>query len=335
MSRDKLDYSMRREKVKMYINNDIDYISYLKGKGVYIFGAGFVGKKTAFRLGKCDIQPIGFIDNNKQLDGEKVDDIEIFSFDRYVSRRDDEMIIICSQYEKEIKLQLMNHNIYKFVSVNQIDFGGEDEYYDEIYFEWQQRIGEFGGRIKAKMFEQHVNKDSVVVEFGSGGGYLLKKLEAKEKIGIEINETARKNAETLGIKSVRTIDEIEDEYADVIISTSVLEHVEDPLGALRELYKKLKHGGKIVFHVPNESCETEYSRSEINNHIYTWNCLNLGNLFKKAGYFVHKVERVQEVWPNHYMEIEKQVSKEMFEEICLLGGKAFDENRCIIIAFKN
>lgn len=44
---------------------------------------------------------------------------------------------------------------------------------------------------------------------------------AKEKTGIEIND-----------------------YADVIISTSVLEHVENPFEILRELKDKLKDGGK-------------------------------------------------------------------------------------------
>lgn len=39
-----------------------------------------------------------------------------------------------------------------------------------------------------------------------------------------------------------------------------------------------------------ESCETEYYRSELNNHLFTWNCLTLGNLFKAAGFFVLSVK---------------------------------------------
>jgi 2-polyprenyl-3-methyl-5-hydroxy-6-metoxy-1,4-benzoquinol methylase len=163
---------------------------------------------------------------------------------------------------------------------------------------------------------------------------MLDNIIAKEKIGIEINDIARKSAEKLGVKSVKHISDIEDDYADIIISTSVLEHVENPLGVLRELRGKLKENGKIVFHVPNESCNTEYTRSEINNHLYTWNCLTIGNLFKAAGFFVYKVEKIQEVWPNHYFEIEKEVSRELFETICQIGGKAYDENRCIIVAYK-
>ena len=68
------------------------------------------------------------------------------------------------------------------------------------------------------------------MEFGSGGGYLLNNIHAEKKIGIEINDTARAAAKEIGIDSVKYISDIPDDYADLIISTSVLEHVENPLG---------------------------------------------------------------------------------------------------------
>lgn len=88
----------------------------------------------------------------------------------------------------------------------------------------------------------------------------------------------------MGIYSVGTSDEIEDKCADIIILTSVWEHVKNPLNELKKLCRILKENGRIVFHVPNESCDTEYQRSEVNNHLYTWNCLNIGNLFKAVGF---------------------------------------------------
>lgn len=62
--------------------------------------------------------------------------------------------------------------------------------------------------------------------------------------------------------------------------------------------------------------------------------MNLGNLFKAAGYFVYSVQNVQEVWPKYFLQIENEVSRELFESICEIGGKAFDENRCVIVAYK-
>lgn len=320
----------------MYINNDIDYLKFLKEKNIYIFGCGINGKNCFTKLKSKNIgKIIAFIDNDTKKQGDFIFEKAVLSLDEYVHiTTTNNIIIICSNYEREIKLQLLNRNIYNFISVNQIDFGGGEEYYDKSYFEWQKEMGRFGAKIKKEIFLSHIKKDMVVVEFGSGGGFLLKELDVKERIGIEINDSARASALEIGIKSYKYTSELPDNYADIIISTSVLEHTENPLGELRELRKKLKDGGKIVFHVPNESCETEYQKSEINNHLYTWNCLNIGNLFKAAGYFVYSVERVQEIWPSHFFKVSGETSKELFDDICKIGGKAFDANRCIIVAYK-
>lgn len=319
----------------MYRNDDIDYLKYLKQKQVYIWGAAKAGVHCSHRLMANSIEVCGYIDNDEKKVGMQIENIVVLSFGDFVKINNSEcMIVICSNFEREIKEQLLNASIFNFISERQIDFGGEENYYDADYFEYQCRIGEFSGKIKKLMFQRYINQNMSVLEFGSGGGYLLKQLAAKEKLGIEINEVARNNAEKLGIHSVSQISEVPDEFADVIISTSVLEHVENPLGCLRELRSKLKEGGKIIFYVPNESCETEYERSEINNHLYTWNCLNLGNLFKAAGYFVVSVERIQEIWPKYYEQIEKDAGKELFEVLCNIGGKAYDANRCLIVAYK-
>ena len=319
----------------MTITNDIDYMKFLKHKRVILFGAGKEGEKAFHKLRQKNIEVAAFCDNDKNKQNRILMGIEVLSVNELVNVNDNDiMIVICSASERIIKQQLLEYSINNFISVSQIDFGGGEEYYDEQYFEWQKKMGVFGGRIKAEMFKPYIKPDMTVVEFGGGGGYLLNNIDAKEKINIEVNASARTEAEKMGIKCVKCIGDIEDDYADVIISTSVLEHVENPFEVLRELHSKLKDNGKIIFHVPNESCDTEYSRSEVNNHLYTWNCLTIGNLFKAAGYFVYSVQKIQEVWPKNYFEIEHQVSSEIFQAICEIGGKAFDENRCLIVAFK-
>lgn len=318
----------------MYYNNDIDYLKYLKNKKVIIFGAGKQGERVLSNLCRYGIEVIAFCDNDVKKQSQDIKGIRVVSFEGLLEMNNTNMMIVISAFERELKEQLLMSGVHNFISVSQIDFGGGEEYYDEEYFKWQQQMGMFGAKIKVSMFQPYIKSDMTVVEFGSGGGYLLQQIDAREKVGIEINDAAREAAEAIGIKSVKNISDVSDNYADIIISTSVLEHTENPLGILRELYGKLKEGGKIVFHVPNESCDTEYIRSEVNNHLYTWNCLNLGNLFKAAGYFVYSVQKVQEVWPKNYYQIAREVSPELFESICTIGGRAFDENRCIIVAYK-
>ena len=72
---------------------------------------------------------------------------------------------------------------------------------------------------KEDIFKPYIEEGMTVVEFGSGGGYLLERICAKEKIGIEINDKARETAKARGVNTVKNISDIPDAYADIIIST--------------------------------------------------------------------------------------------------------------------
>jgi|GEM_PF-2296451 len=319
----------------MYINNDIDYIKYLKNKDVVIFGAGSFGRRVSKKFITKKINVIYFCDNDKAKKKQVINEIEVLNFDDLLKKKlSNYMIVIASTYEREIKEQLLNNNVFNFISYSQVDFGGGEEFYDESYFEYQKKMGIFGAKIKKSLFEKYINENDAVIEFGSGGGYLLNELNCKTKIGIEINDIARKNARSIGIESVKYPDNIDDDFADVIISTSVLEHVENPLDALRKLRPKLKDGGKIIFNVPSEGFEYEYERSEVNNHLYTWNCLTIGNLFKAAGYFVHRIEKIEADWPMKYEEVYSECGENLFEEISKIEGTLYRGYACLIIAYK-
>lgn len=319
----------------MYTNKDIDYLKYLKSKKVVIFGAGENGKSGFIKMQSEGIEVIVFCDNDGEKQKQEILGVSVISFERLCEiNNDDLMIVICSNSEQEIKKQLFLHNICNVISISQIDFGGGENYYNEQYFEYQKYMGEFGGKLSCKFFQPYIRENMTVVEFGSGGGDLLANIKAKGKIGIEINDAARMAAKEIGVKSVKNVSDIPNNYADIIISSHALEHVENPLGTLRELREKLQDEGKVVFVVPNESCDSEYSRSEVNNHLYTWNCLTLGNLFKAAGFFVQHVETMQTRWPKHYFKIEKEISPELFDAICAICGRAYEEKVCVIVAYK-
>ena len=189
-------------------------------------------------------------------------------------------------------------------------------YYDKKYFNYQKNIGMFGGKANLFKFKEFILPTHTVIDFGSGGGYLLENIICRKKIGIEINKAARKAAQKRGIESVATVEEIDNASADVIISNHALEHVSYPLEILRSLRSKLKLGGLIVFVVPHQDTHEEYKTDDINKHLYTWNQLTLGNLFAAAGYKVIKVEAIQHQWPPNYIEIYTKYGEEQFHKIC-------------------
>lgn len=184
-------------------------------------------------------------------------------------------------------------------------------HYDEKYFAWQKSSGEFGAKADQFKFIDHIKENDNVIDFGCGGGYLLSSINCKNKIGIEINEIARKQAKENKINVFSDISMIEDNWADVIISNHALEHCYNPLQELNNLYPKLKKGGKIIFVTPFEIKNT-YIANDINQHLFTWSPQNIGNLFKTAGYKVEKVEQIKFRWPPYAKHIYNKLGKSFF-----------------------
>jgi SAM-dependent methyltransferase len=193
-------------------------------------------------------------------------------------------------------------------------------YYDDKYFAWQAPLGEFGGWANLIKFRDFIKPDDKVIDYGCGGGYLLKQLTCKERLGIEINETARKTADSIGIRTVATAAELPDEWADVIVSNNALEHTTRPLDELKALLPKLKRGGRIVFVVPNESIIWKYAPNDVNQHIYAWSPMSIGNLFTHAGFEVEESKAFLHKWPRNYRFWAK-VSPAVFHFVCRLYAR--------------
>lgn len=141
---------------------------------------------------------------------------------------------------------------------------------------------------------------------------------------IETNKFARFEAKKLGINSVESMNKVKDNYVDVIISNHALEHTGCPLDILKQLFLKLKRGGKIIFVVLYDGPEQKYNSKDINQHLYTWNRQTLGNLFKEAGFDDIKVYNLRRKWSPHYLTIYN-----------IFGLKIFDFLSYLYASFKN
>lgn len=182
-------------------------------------------------------------------------------------------------------------------------------HYDAKYWEWQRKVGQAGGKLNKFKFETHIKPSDTVIDVGCGGGYLLYNLDCARKIGIEVIEEARKNADNLGIETYSSVYDIEDNIADVIISNHAFEHISNVFEVLQELKKKLKPSGILVIVVPSEQANNssyEYKENDRNQHIFTWTPMTLGNLVKLAGFTIIKAEALQHCWVGNYL---KEASK--------------------------
>lgn len=325
----------------MYINEEINWIKFCKEKRVFIFGAGKVGKKLFYQLqDECGIEAAGVIDNDRGVVEKCVSGrswcANAYTLEEYKKNRKENDLIIISTAISEIEKQLLEEKIYPFINFTQLDFPGiEGEgRYNEDYFSMQVECAKIDSVLDREFFQNYIKPTDRVAEFGMGGGLLLDKLDCKEKIGIEVNEVAREYAKRLGIKSVASLDELENGSQDVIISTHALEHCLEPYKIICGLREKLTDGGKAVFVVPYDSIRDEYLKGENFYHLYTWNQRNLGNLFKVAGYFIKQVGLREVAWPRGWKNMFSEEMKDWFEAVSVLESERIGYYSVFVVAEK-
>ncbi len=195
------------------------------------------------------------------------------------------------------------------------------KHYDEEYFNWQASIGEFGGWANRTKFEAYISQADTVLDFGCGGGFLLKGLQCQRRLGVEVNPAAATTAKENGIDVYSCADDVEDASIDVIISNNALEHTLMPLQELQSLYKKLKPGGRIVFVVPCESISFAYKPDDVNRHLFSWSPMCLGNLFDEAGFEVHESKPYIHKWPPRFRWFARLGGRTFFELSCRVWGR--------------
>lgn len=209
---------------------------------------------------------------------------------------------------------------------------GNTMHYDEKYFEWQKAMGDMGGRSDAFKFRPFIKANDTVLDFGCGGAFLLNNLVCKRKLGVEINPTARKYAETQGIEVYESIEQVPDGDVDVVISHHALEHVFSPIATLSLIRSKLKPEAIIVFVVPHDKMSVAWKAGDINMHLYTWNPMTLGNMFVAAGYAVERVDVIRHCWYCHYDKIRNIFGERCFHLFCRLAAYRLGNYQLRVIA---
>lgn len=194
-------------------------------------------------------------------------------------------------------------------------------HYDKDYFDWQAPLGEFGGWANLSKFSDYIRETDEVMDFGCGGGFLLKNVKCHKRVGIEVNPAAAESARQNGLEVFGDVRNVPDNYVDVIISNNALEHTLQPLEELKALHGKLRPGGKIIFVVPCESVSYAYVPNDVNHHLYSWSPMCIGNLFTEAGFTLIESKPYIHKWPPYFKHIARLGGRRGFDLACRLWAR--------------
>lgn len=196
-----------------------------------------------------------------------------------------------------------------------------NDHYGAEYFDMIEEHSRCSAEIDRFKFEREVAPTHRLIDFGCGGGFMLRALPARERIGVEINDVAARVAQAAGLRTVSRLDEVEDGWADVIISHHALEHVDDPLGVLATMLQKLRPGGKVVIVTPSESFRMRFRSDDPNFHLFTWSPSNLGNLLKRAGFTDITAGPMHHRWPPYWWVLRRVLPAPLMHALCVSHGR--------------
>lgn len=195
------------------------------------------------------------------------------------------------------------------------------KHYDKKYFDYQKELGKFGGWANQTKFLPYLKPDDKVLDFGCGGGDLLDGLTCRSKTGVEINPFAIEESRSKGITIYENIEDIASDSIDLVISDNALEHVLSPLEDLKSLLSTLRVGGLAVIVVPCESYSFSWKPNDVNNHLYTWSPMCLGNIMQEAGFKIIESKPYLHKWPPNWETYKTNKNREKFERECYVTGK--------------
>jgi SAM-dependent methyltransferase len=197
----------------------------------------------------------------------------------------------------------------------------------QAYFQSGFGVEKHEGRLfQLEYFLPFCGDDLVVLDFGSADGLFLRNLSARRRIGIEVNPAALDYCQRVcrqgqcSIELHSTLEEVESEVVDVIISNHCLEHVPNPFKTVLQFFRVIKPGGRVVLILPFDDWRAPKYRKwrpgDYDNHLYTWTPMNIGNLLTDVGFKVDRAELITSAWSPKFMRFKRHLHATIFKTIC-------------------
>lgn len=132
------------------------------------------------------------------------------------------------------------------------------DYFDEVAKDWDtMRTAFFSEKVREKAYElAEVEEGKTAADFGAGTGFVTEGLlerkvkvyavdQSKEMLELLRNKLGDKG-DLVCVQGDSGNVPIQDYEMDYVFANMFLHHVEEPLTAIREMYRILKKGGKLV-----------------------------------------------------------------------------------------
>lgn len=171
-----------------------------------------------------------------------------------------------------------------------------------------------------------------ILDFGCGLGqniFLLK----KNSTGFDISQFSLDFCEKKGIPIINSETKLPSDF-DIIISSHVFEHLDDPLEKLTLLFHKLKPNGNLVLIIPKlPHRKSSLYPNKADYELFAWNFRTMNNLLDRAGF---KVLSNRVYYGKGYFKLSRvaKINFRLYKILITLAGVLFRGGELLFIAEK-
>lgn len=178
-------------------------------------------------------------------------------------------------------------------------------YYPDKYYDRYEELKDESEAIQNKKIKivERIKKSGRILDAGCGKGYFLHNIQNKgwDVSGIEISAGAAGYArDILGIKNIYQQDilkvSLTADYFDVITLWNVIEHLSNPLQALKKAHALLKDDGVLIINCPNFNSilrvafGDKWYQLDAPRHLYHFTPETLRQMLKISGFKIKKID---------------------------------------------
>lgn len=162
---------------------------------------------------------------------------------------------------------------------NKIKYENSDYLLDNQKNIQEDRIYKYFAVISKHLYFKNIDTNNKkVLDYGCGLGqniYLI-----HNSSGYDISELSKEYFKKYNLNFINNLN---NQKVDIILHSNVLEHLENPLENLKEIYNLLNDNGKLILILPVEKIDC-FIKTDLNKHLYTWNPRTIKNLLELANF---------------------------------------------------
>ena len=175
-----------------------------------------------------------------------------------------------------------NHNHeYYYLSEKYIPHKAKKGFFGFLYLFVQKIMFKY----KLKNLKYHINKNKIVLDYGSGDGRFAEYLNQLQ-IKTMTYDPLVKKLDKSEPNSYQTLEN----QIDTLMMWHVIEHIPDLDSSIKAIYNSIKNKGSLVIAVPNiESFDSKFYKEcwagfDVPRHLYHFNHESLINFIEKQGF---------------------------------------------------